>query len=84
MDLTGVVAKIVMAWWDKEFLRRLETNNVRVNLYKRYVDDINISVEMMDPGKRFVNGRLQVVHEYVQEDVNAYCLKIYKFLLALT
>ena len=69
MDLTGVVAKIVMAWWDREMLKLLRENNMRVHLYKRYVDDINISVDMLEPGTRYVDGILQIKADYIETDI---------------
>ena len=41
MELTGVLAKVFMVWWHREFniiMTKLKINNV---LYGRYVDDIN-------------------------------------------
>ena len=40
LGLTGDVAQILMAWWDRELIRKLEDKGMRVLLYRRYVDDI--------------------------------------------
>ena len=45
LELTGEVALIFMAWWDKEFKRKLRENDLQVYAYQRYVDDINIVVK---------------------------------------
>ena len=49
MELTGTLAKVFMIWWDKMFLNKLTELNIRMPIYKRYVDDINC-------GGEFVNG----------------------------
>ena len=45
LDLTGELANIFMAWWDKQLLLKLNQHNISVILYKRYVDDINIIIQ---------------------------------------
>ena len=45
IDLTGELAKIYMTWWDKELLKKLEELAIDLILYKRYVDDIVITVK---------------------------------------
>ena len=37
-----------MAWWDRHLKRKLEDEGVKVKMYSRYVDDINIVYEKMD------------------------------------
>ena len=54
-----------MMWWDREFLRRLERQGIRVLLYKRYVDDITIVFRAPDKRMKFMKegqeeGRLVV------------------------
>ena len=48
LELTGEIAGVFMAWWDREMRKRMEDENVEVVVYKRYVDDINLIVEMND------------------------------------
>ena len=45
LGLTGDVAQILMVWWDRELIKRLEARGMKVLLYLRYVDDINIVVK---------------------------------------
>ena len=45
LGLTGDVAQIFMAWWDKQLIKKLEEKGMRVLLYKRYVDDIILVVK---------------------------------------
>ena len=44
LSLTGDVAQVVMAWWDREMIDKLEREGVEVLLYSRYVDDINTAL----------------------------------------
>ena len=45
LDLTGVVSGIFMCYWDKKLIGILGENNIRLLVYKRYVDDINLIAE---------------------------------------
>ena len=45
LDLTEVVAKIFMNWWDRQLLQLLEAQQHEVYLYRRYVDDITICLQ---------------------------------------
>ena len=49
LDLTEVVAKIFMNWWDKKLLRKLDEHQCNVLLYARYVDDINMCMDDISP-----------------------------------
>ena len=42
LELTGELAGIFMSWWDRQLLTKLDKLGIKVLLYKRYVDDINI------------------------------------------
>ena len=45
LELTGVVADIVMTWYDKKFINIAGSGGLVVHMYKRYVDDVNMVVE---------------------------------------
>ena len=45
LELVGVLANIYMCWWDKELILRTAADNLKFELYKRYVDDSNIVVD---------------------------------------
>ena len=55
LDLTEVIARIFMSWWDRELLKRLTNLGCKIPLYKRYVDDINIIMQKIDPGTKYEN-----------------------------
>jgi len=57
LKLTGVLAQIFMIWWDKEFAARLDEMSIVVRMNKRYVDDINLTVQSTPPGMRYKNGQ---------------------------
>ena len=46
LELTGEIAGVFMSWWDKQMKKRMSEKNVEVVMYKRYVDDINMVVEV--------------------------------------
>ena len=46
LELTGVIADIVMVWFDKHFLEAAKKAGINLILYKRYVDDVNMAVEL--------------------------------------
>ena len=46
LELTGEIAGVFMSWWDKQMKKRMSEENIEVVMYKRYVDDINMVVEM--------------------------------------
>ena len=85
LDLTGDLAQIFMMWWDREFLRRLERQGIRVLLYKRYVDDIIIVFKAPDKRTKFVKegqqkGRLVVSTEYSEKASDAHAMELLRLL----
>ena len=42
LKITGIIAKIVMLWFDKKTLKSLRAMKIELLLYKRYVDDSNL------------------------------------------
>ena len=68
MDLTGLVAKIFMAWWDTQMIRKSEEIGITIGMYKRYVDDINISVQRVELGARLIEGRIVIVEDHIETD----------------
>ena len=43
LEIAGALARIVMLWWDKQFMKLLADNNILIHLYKRYIDDQNMA-----------------------------------------
>ena len=48
VGIAGDVANLFMEWWDRHFKRKLEDEGVKIKMYSRYVDDINIVCEKPD------------------------------------
>ena len=42
VGVAGDVANVFMIWWDRKLKSMLRQNNIEVQLYSRYVDDIDI------------------------------------------
>ena len=51
LELTGEIAGVFMTWWDREMKKKLREENVKIVMYKRYVDDINLIVETKEETK---------------------------------
>ena len=45
LEMTGELAGVFMCWWDKMMKKKLMEDGVNIQLYKRYVDDINIVIK---------------------------------------
>ena len=56
LELAGALARVLMLWWDKQFLSLASANAIILYLYKRYVDDENMAVEPLPPGTRWTDG----------------------------
>ena len=56
MELAGAMARVVMLWWDRKFLKLAELNHVEIFMYKRYIDDENMALKPLPPGTRWVQG----------------------------
>jgi hypothetical protein len=48
--LTGETSRVYMLKWDKLFLRKLKKLKIKVDLYKRYVDDITVVLNAIAEG----------------------------------
>ena len=71
--LTGVLAKLVMLIWAREFIKVLATVSatmaaVMLYMLKVYVDDVNVVTEELPPGTRFIEGLLTIIEEEVEND----------------
>ena len=53
--LTGNIAQVFMIWWDQQLKLRLNSLGLFVAMYKRYVDDIDITAKRVLLGTHYVN-----------------------------
>ena len=70
LEVTGVLARLVMLWWDKKYLHILQGLDLKLDFYKRYLDDGNMACKALKPGVRFVEGRLSIPPGAEAEDEN--------------
>ena len=68
LEITGVLSRLVMLWWDKVFLEKLDKMGINMVMYKRYVNDGNLALEAVPAGARFAKGKISVHPECIQED----------------
>ena len=75
LEIAGALARVVMLWWDKQFLRKTTENSIPLHLYKRYIDDQNMAGKPLPPGSRWVEGpwangfgKMMVIEEKEEED----------------
>ena len=63
LELTGVLAQLFMVWWDRQFKIKMDGNGLRLRMYKRYVDDINVVINAPKAGLKFVESEGKVVED---------------------
>ena len=70
LDLSGEVGRLTMGEWDLDFTNLLDRNGIRYEMDKRYVDDINILMEAIPHGYRWVQEwkRLEYDMDWALED----------------
>ena len=66
LELTEVLVQLVMVWWDRQFMKRVEDNRLKLRVYKKYVDNINVIMDTPSTGLRFVEGKV-IQDEHVAE-----------------
>ena len=69
LEITGVLARLVMLWWDGKFLAQLQKLKIPVWLYLRYVDDYNLAIWAFPPGTRIQEGKLTIQQEEIENDL---------------
>ena len=61
-DLTGEIARLVMAVWDTKFLKILKNTGIYIDMYKRYVDDQIDTLPPITPGWRYSTAMKRMVN----------------------
>ena len=70
--LTGVLARIVMLDWDRDFCTVIDnTRDIKRKIHKRYVDDHFGAYRALEKGARWDRDSNQEVYEQAQLDVRA-------------
>ena len=74
LDLSGEIGRLEMGDWDQKMAEKLEENGIYVECNGRYVDDVDIVIESIPPGWRWVEetsghgGRMEYDDDWVFED----------------
>ena len=70
LKVTQALARLYMLWWDSQFLRLAGEAGAQIAMYKRYVDDTNIIIEGLEPGRRWAEEQKRLVLEQdrIEED----------------
>ena len=69
-ELSQAVARVVMGWWDSQFLKKCEEVGIDIMMYKRYVDDTNKVFVPPALGSEFRDGQIVVNELKAVEDAN--------------
>ena len=57
------MGNLLMVWWDRQLKIKMDENGLRLRMYKRYVDDINVVVNAPKAGFQFVESEGKVVED---------------------
>ena len=68
MRSTCAIARIVMIWWDQQFLDLCAKSNLILEDKQRYMDDIRVWCAEVRLGWRWVEGDLVFCMEWRRED----------------
>ena len=71
LRLTGVVARLVMKFWEKKFLELVKENLITIYLLAWYVDDVNLLVKALEMGWRWTGQKLEWKEEWRNEDLES-------------
>ena len=67
-ELSQAVARIVMGWWDQQFLRKCSDLGIDLQMYLRYVDDTNKALIPPPLGSKLENGVMVIDEEKAETD----------------
>ena len=65
---TCCVARLVMMWWDKEFLEIVESSNLTILGGARYMDDVRVWLAAIRLGWRWTDGQLKYKRAWMLEE----------------
>ena len=73
LRMTGTIAQIVMDSWAKKMKISMESNGIKSYLFTKYVDDVNMYVETIRKGSRWIggkNGKVEYKVEWEEMDMS--------------
>ena len=70
LEMSGSIARLVLLWFDKTLLQILKANNIKIYMYKRFIDDIDGALSKIKPGYIYNKStqRLEFSPDQEQED----------------
>ena len=70
LEMTGELAGVFMMWWDRRMRESLRENGINVQMYKRYVDDINIVLKTRkDGGEKDIMERVKSIGDKIHGSI---------------
>ena len=70
LELTGNIAQVFMIWWDLQLKSRLSNMVMDAQLFKRYVDDVNLALRAIAAGTRYSDGAIYIDQDAVAQDLD--------------
>ena len=67
---TCAIARLVMANYDRKWMKLMEDNKIKINSYMRYMDDGRAFLAALKPGWRWIGGGLRFKKSWRQEDID--------------
>ena len=65
---TGIIAQLVMVCWDRMFRRKPTELGVLFDMIKRYIDDVDGVLNVIEPGTEYKDGKLSVNPDKIESD----------------
>ena len=53
LEITGGIARLILIWFDMQFIKLTEIADIKVKLYRRYIDFFNIAVARIMSGMKY-------------------------------
>ena len=70
LEMTGELAGVFMMWWDKKMRESLSDEGVMLEMYKRYVDDINVVVRTKrDENEQEVMEKIKMIGNKIHKSI---------------
>ena len=60
LELTQMLARLVIICWDDMFSRRCKELKIKLDMYLRYVDDVEMVIRTLPKGTNLTGRRLEV------------------------
>ena len=70
LEMTGELAGVFMMWWDRRMRESLREAGINVQMYKRYVDDINIVLKTREnEGEKEIMERIKSIGDKIHGSI---------------